>query len=190
MKVFAIALFFTVLVTGCYSGDDYNQTIIVRAENSVRFENQKNYVVGDTLFFEIEFSRYLEEDGFTTLLDVYETTEATAFSFSFGLLKFSDFSNTYEFINVDSELVLGPRPDDSSSNGFYGNQLVAVLDVTTQEQYYSRIGLILVETGDYQLDLDFLSFNPPYDPNKVQLRIENVVTNDTSLDVGFTVAEE
>ena len=102
-------------------------------------ENEGSFVVGDTVFYEIRFSRYLEEEGFNNLLDIYETTGADEFYYSYGLNKLSSFTNNYERINIDSNFVV------IEEGGEYG--VSAILN-QAQTEYVSRVGIVLQEEGD------------------------------------------
>ncbi len=190
MKAVLISLFTGILMVGCYSRDDsFERTVRLQIQDAITLDNKETYSVGDTIFFEVRFSRYLKEEGFSSLLDVYETTDEKQFLYSFGLSKYSDFSNRYESVVIDPELILGSRFDNSNSWGSFlsGDMVVELND--TQDFYESRVGIVLVETGDFQLNLDFLTFGTNYFNDEVQLAIEHSFSNDSPLNTEFTVVE-
>ncbi len=187
MKTILLGILASVLLVGCYSSDDYNdRSVQLRVDNAIQFDNEEEYSVGDTLYFQVGFSRYLEEDGFSTLLDVFETTNDEQFGFSFQLDKYSDFSNRYESVFIDQELIIGPRGDDAN---FFGDSMVVELN-DARDAYTAEVGIVLTEIGDFQLDFDFLNFAPPFgDDNKVRVFIEYIPATTSTLNLEFSVIE-
>lgn len=178
---FAIILACNLLFLGCYSGDDDSSRYIrLQISDAVVVENEENFVVGDTVFYEIRFSRYLEEEGYDNLLDIYETTGADEFYYSYGLNKLSSFTNNYERINIDSNFII------IEDGGQFG--VSAVLN-DEQTEYVSRVGIVLQEEGDYRFDFDYLDFYSEYVSGKVQVDIEHEVLTTAIEDFEFTVTE-
>ena len=185
MQVLIVLLVFTYLLVGCTSrDDDFNNMVRLHIENAVEFENKNNYIVGDTIFFELNFSRYLKEDGYSNLLDIYETTGAEEFHYSFALNKFSDFSNSYTRVYIDPELIFDQK-------GTTFDQYSGATAVLNQEKnlYESKIGLILAEAGKFELDFDFLYLNNRYELDKISVEIQHVFTENDPIDLEFTVTE-
>ncbi len=186
MKKIVICLIMGIVLIGCYSSDDYyDRTVRLQVRDVITFTNDKEYQVGDTLRFEVAFSRYLNEDGFSSPLDVFETTGAEAFSYGFDLYQYSDFSKRFEPIFLDSELVIGSKGEGSY---YFGNGVVAELN-ETRDTYVSEVGVVLVESGTFQLDFDFLYFTSPFNENSVIVSIEYVRPSDGTLDLEFSVVE-
>jgi len=181
IQVLVGLLVFTFLFVGCTSrDDDFNNVVRLQIEDAVEFENKKNYIVGDTIFFELNFSRYLKEDGYSNLLDIYETTGAEEFHYSFALNKFSDFSNSYTRVFIDPEFIF-----DQKGTAF--DQYSGVTVILNQEKnfYESKIGLILAEAGKFKFDFDFLYLNNRYVQDKISVEIQHVFTETDPLDLEF-----
>ena len=81
----------SLLFLGCLSTDDDEyRPIWLTAQNAFDFPLQNEFSVGDTLYVEQYFSRYLPEEGYEELLDVYETTKDEEFGYSFQIEKYSN----------------------------------------------------------------------------------------------------
>lgn len=178
---------FSLFLIGCHSRDDIYYLREVEITDAFVFENAENYVVGDTIFFDLNFSRYLEEEGYSNLLDIYETTGAEEFNYSFRFSKFSDFSNSYIPINIAEDFVFAEKGKVSGQS----SAAKAVLN-DTQTMYESRIGIILAETGDFNFDADYYSLNL-YPENvredKVYVEIRHRFSNSETDQFAFTVTE-
>lgn len=179
------------MLSGCFSNDDdsYRRTIGLSISDAIVFDNQENYVVGDTLVFELRFSRYLPEEGYPNLLDIFETSGSEEFGYSFGISKFSTFSGNFEFVNFDSEFVLATRLQNTDYyGGRYSGNVAALLNENRTE-YVSKVGIILVEEGQYELDFDNIRFSTGYYENKVNIDIYHLMTSEKPLITEFTVTE-
>ncbi|MGS0526034.1 hypothetical protein ACU8V7_13525 [Zobellia nedashkovskayae] len=106
----------SLLMAGCFSNDDDSAInyIDLQVEDVFIFDDQTEYVVGDTIFFSQKFSRYIKEEGYNELLDIFETTKDNQFAYSFNVKKFSDFSDTYVNVSIDPEYIItsGESPTD------------------------------------------------------------------------------
>ncbi|MGB6151203.1 MAG: hypothetical protein WBG48_04360, partial [Pricia sp.] len=174
MKIFRVILVVTlsVMFFGCFSDDDaYRNTRYLSISDAIVFDNQENYVVGDTLFFELEFSRYLPEEGYTELLDIFETSASEVFGYSFGISKFSTFSNNFEFVNIAPEFILATRLTDTDyfGGGYTGNMAAQLNE--ERSRYTSKVGIILVEEGRYALDFSNITFSTGYHSGIVNIDI-------------------
>lgn len=165
--------------------DDYINWSAIKLEvkNALKIENKENYIVGDTLFFALNFSRYLPEEGQSTDLDVYETSGVNKFTYGFGMLKYSSFSDSYQGVSIDEKYLLSEK---GSVN--YAGQVFTVLNSDTN-MYESRIGIILVEEGEYQLDFSYLTLYSDYNPDKPSVGIEHIISEDQPLVLNFTVSK-
>jgi len=167
-----------------YDDDSYYSPIYLQLQDALIFENNQNYVVGDTIFLELNFSRYLKEEGYTELLDIYETTGAEQFLYDIDMSKFSTLANEYRFINVDSPFLISEKgnlfPD--------ANRVGATFDQNTN-MYESKVGIILAEEGEYKLDMDiiFISSDEPFD--KIRLIIEHNFSNEDAERFTFSVTQ-
>lgn len=177
-------LFLSLLVWGCYTGDDYNSYISLKVEDPLTIENKTNYVVGDTLYFELQFSRYLPEEGYSNLLDIYESTQAEEFRYSFGLGKYSSFSNNYDNVNIAFDYLFAEK---GSVFRDYNNEAYAVLN-TEKTLYESRVGIILAEAGEYRLNFGYLNLNSINSADHVTIGIESTKVKDT-LSTDFVVTQ-
>lgn len=179
------------LFSGCFSRDDdyYNRRVRLTITDAVTFNEKKAYVIGDTLVFELKFSRYLREEGYETLLDVFETTQSEQFGYNFGISKFSEFSNAFQPIDIDENFILGTRTADSYPS-YYGGGMAALLDADSLG-YTSKVGVILVETGRFKIDLDFLTLNSVFDTEEqqVEVAIQHLQTAESKMEAEFTVTE-
>ena len=179
------------ILFGCHSYDDgiNGGTIDLSITDAFVFDNQENYVVGDTLFFELKFSRYLPEQRYSELLDVFETTGSEAFIYSLGLSKFSEFSGTFDFIDIDPEFILAPSLDDMDYFGGKHDGNIAAFLNEEQSEYTSNVVIILAEEGRYTLDFNYVRFSSNYNQNNINIDIYHNITPENMLATEFTVTE-
>ncbi len=186
----SIGLFVIVLIgllwVQCSPPDDdyYWSYLYLEIEDAIQVENRETYTVGDTLFFEINFSRYLPEEGESTLLDVYETSGATEFNYNFSLLKYSAFSESYQGIWWDEKFLVAEKGGKEGSD--YSSRVFAVLN-TEKDVYESRIGLILAEEGEFKLDFEYLRLSATYNASKPSIELEHIISEENPLQLNFTV---
>jgi len=174
-----------IILMGCYTrDDDDNYPIIVEIEDALIFENSKNYVVGDTIFFALDFSRYLKEDGYSNLLDIYETTGNEEFIYAFDLRKFSTLSNRFDRVNVDTQFLIAEKGNVYWETNRAGAVLNQEFDL-----YESKVGLILGEPGEYKLDPNNYFISGEYLPDKVSVQISHSFTDNDPEKFTFSVAE-
>lgn len=168
---------------GCYYEDDY-VFVDLQIQDALIFENEKSYVVGDTIFFSLRFSRYLEEEGFSNKLDVFETTGAQSFNYPLNLEKFSPQSNSYVFIEVANDLLVAQEGRIGNQN----NTLEATLN-EANDSYESSAGLILAETGNFRIFFDFFTLHPNTEGDRINLLINHSLSNTSLSDFEFEVTE-
>lgn len=175
-----------ILLTSCYSrdDDDYYSPIVLEIEDALIFENNKNYIVGDTIFFELNFSRYLKEVGYSNLLDIYETTGNEEFLYSFDVRKFSTLSNRFDRVNIDAQFLIAEKGNVYWETNNVGSVLNQSLDL-----YESKVGIILAEPGDYELDLKDIYISGEYQSDKVLLQISHRFTDNDPERFAFSVSE-
>lgn len=167
-------------LTGCVRDDDDN-SYYPRLEiyDAFTFENEENYQVGDTLFFNLSFSRYLDEEGYDTKLDIFESTNSKDFFYTTHFQKFSSFSDLYQGVYVGDDLYYSPN----------GTVNVAQLNTSTNT-YESQMGIILAEEGEYSISFDLVYINSgtSFYSEDINLNIINFSEN-TPETYYFTVGE-
>lgn len=189
-KLILVALLGLVFMfSGCMSRDDDGgyKEIRLQVEDALVLENEKNYTVGDIIYFELKFSRYLKEEGYDTLLDIYETTGAEEFYYSYDLEKHSEFSNSFVRVVLDSSNVTVVK--GKSNTSYNGNGHIALLNKSS-DLYESRLGIKLVEAGDFRFNFDYLNISGNYEYDRPSLRIQHVFTTSEAVDFEFTVTEQ
>ncbi len=153
----------TFSLIACYRDDGYYRNVQVELQNAVTFQEKEIYQIGDTLYFDVGFSRYVEEQGYSNLLDIYATTKETKYGYNFWLSKFSAQSGGYNTISINlSSTLFNGKVLDSNYYDFYSE-----LD-TEKEEYVSQIGIVLKEEGDYTLEVSGLH-GYDYNPDEVDL---------------------
>ena len=177
----------TVLVSsfmflGCYSGDD-DPFIELEINDAIVLENEGEYELGDTIFFEIRFSRYLEEEGFDTLLDIYETTGANQYSYNFDLSKFSNFTNNFERVSIDPAFIIIEEGGDDEDSF---RSFVVLND--EQTEYVTRVGVVLQESGEFRIDFGS-TFFPDYVKNGIRVSVSHEFSAVQPEDFIFIVTE-
>lgn len=165
---------------GCVRDDD-DSSYYPRVEiyDAFTFENEEKYQVGDTLFFNLSFSRYLDEEGYDNKLDIYESTNSKEFFYTTNFQKFSSFSDLYQGVYIREDLYYSPN----------GTINVAQLNTSTNT-YESQMGIILPEEGEYSIsfNLVYLSSGSPFYSENINLNILNFSKN-TPETYYFTVEE-
>lgn len=155
-----------IAMVSCYRDDDSNRFISLAIQDAVIFENNQNYTVGDTIYVELSFSRYLDEEGFGNKLDIFESSGADNFRYNFGLNRDSDLAEGFQRIEISPEFLLAEK---GTVDGF--GEATAELNAE-RTRYESKIGVILAEEGTFELDLTFLYlYSAAYLDDKVQIEI-------------------
>lgn len=163
MKKIAI-LVLVILINSCTSRDDSNEyrNIQLNVENLVVFEEQPTYAINDYVYFNADFSRYLPENGYSDLLDIYKTTNANSFIFGFSLHKKNAYGNW-------SEIDFGDNYDVVKGNIIkdYGVSGISILNNSTNV-YEFKSGIKLLESGEFKLEVStyFIPYNQVSNNNK------------------------
>ena len=146
-----ISVVVLVLLLGC-SFDDDNRFINLEIQDALVFDNNENYSVGDTLYIELNFSRYLDEEGFSNKLDVFESSGIVSFEYDdISLFKFSESDNRFQIATLAPEFLFAEKGSIDDSG------IVSVELNMETAQYESRIGVILQEVGRFSFSgLEFL----------------------------------
>ncbi|HEX8562108.1 MAG TPA: hypothetical protein VF676_03915 [Flavobacterium sp.] len=189
IRYILLALAIVGLAGGCDTNDDafYNETY-VEIPNLVEIEVQPSYNVGDHLYVDASFSRYLNEPGEDLPLDIFKTTDgADTFDFSYVLEKRS--GDEWQTVNItNSMLEINEGGLDNFLPILYAH---AYYDPAT-ETYSSNVGIPLETAGDYRL-----SFNSDHsgraelrsqsEGNNLTLNISSVVDQLSNGYYSFTV---
>lgn len=162
-KLTYLALAFSVaFFTSCDDEDGFYNEKYIDVPNLITVDVQPAYSVGDYLYVQADFSRYLNEPGQETPLDIYQTTSgANGFVFSYTLEKESA-PGTWQPVETSVEAL-----DITNGTAQAGSFVLAtaVYD-TTDETYEYNAGFPLLSAGNYRL-----SFGVNSDSNtEIELR--------------------
>ena len=156
MKKIHCILLITVafLVSNCDTNDDgFYNNVFVDIPNLVSIEaHSSTYTVGEKLYIDADFSRYLSDGA---LLDIYKTTGATQFAFSYVIEKQIS-ATEWEVVTVnDSQLVI---EEGDAQNGSY---IYGICEYNaTDESYEYRVGFPLLTAGTYRMSFGYNSDSP------------------------------
>ena len=176
---YILLIAFAFLVSNCDSNDDgFYNNVFVDIPNLVSIESHSStYTVGEKLYIDADFSRYLSDGA---LLDIYKTTGATQFAFSYVIEKQIS-ATEWEVVTVnDSQLDI---VKGYAQNGSY---VYGICEYnTTDETYEYRVGFPLLSTGTYRISF---GYNSDY-PDTVELRslspATRLILNINSLVIGL-----
>lgn len=183
MKKVIVFLLASTLFISCYSrDDDYNvKTVNLFVPNLIEYEAQTSYNINEYAYFDVSFSRYLPEQGYSDLLDILKTTNSDKFFVNFSLYK-KDLYGNYNYLNFNNFYILEKGELNSS---YYGAGF-AVLNSATNK-YEFRIGIQLLEAGEYRIRVDpnFTPLNKDNSSffNTINLNIET--TSNLSSDINI-----
>ena len=159
--LFAVAF----LVSNCDTNDDgFYNNVFVDIPNLVALDaHATTYTVGEKLYISADFSRYLSDGA---LLDIFKTTGATEFTFSYVIEK--QVGAIWEVVSVnDSQL------DIVKGNAQNGAYVYGICEYNTVDETYEyRVGFPLLTTGNYRLSYGYNSDSN----NSVELRSESPAT--------------
>lgn len=190
MKKIILTLLLSISLTSCYTDDDRfynNRNINLNVKNLIEIENQPNFTIDDYVFFNVNFSRFLPEDGFSDLLDIQRTSKSNKFNLLINFYKKDVYGNwIYTNFNNFYQLDKG----EIISNEF-GNSAFSVLNTSTN-QYEFRAGIKLLEQGEYRLVIEpnVYSFNQNfnfYDSNTIAVNLFHSFDSTTQNELIFTV---
>ena len=139
------------LFSNCDTNDDgFYNNVFVDVPNLVAIDaHSSTYAVGEKLYISADFSRYLNDGA---LLDIYQSTGATQFAFSYVIEK-QVTASTWEVVTVNDnqlDIVKG-----IAQNGSYVYGICKYN--TTDETYEYRVGFPLLSTGTYRLSFGYNS---------------------------------
>ena len=143
------------LVSNCDTNDDgFYNNVFVDIPNLVSIEaHSSTYTVGEKLYIEADdFKRYLSDGA---PLDIYKTTGATQFAFSYVIEK--QISTTeWEVVTVNDSQLDIVKGDAQNGSYVYG---ICEYN-TTDETYEYRVGFPLLTAGTYRMSFGYNSDSP------------------------------
>ena len=142
------------LVSNCDTNDDgFYNNVFVDIPNLVSIEaHSSTYTVGEKLYIDADFSRYLSDGA---LLDIYKTTGATQFAFSYVIEK--QISTTeWEVVTVNDSQLDIVKGDAQNGSYIYG---ICEYNAT-DESYEYRVGFPLLTAGTYRMSFGYNSDSP------------------------------
>ena len=142
------------LVSNCDTNDDgFYNNVFVDIPNLVSIEaHSSTYTVGEKLYIDADFSRYLSDGA---LLDIYKTTGATQFAFSYVIEK--QISTTeWEVVTVNDSQLEIVKGDVQNGSYVYG---ICEYNAT-DESYEYRVGFPLLTAGTYRMSFGYNSDSP------------------------------
>ena len=142
------------LVSNCDTNDDgFYNNVFVDVPNLVSIESHSStYTVGEKLYIDADFSRYLSDGA---LLDIYKTTGATQFAFSYVIEK--QISTTeWEVVTVNDSQLDIVKGDAQNGSYVYG---ICEYNAT-DESYEYRVGFPLLTAGNYRMSFGYNSDSP------------------------------
>ncbi|MBC5838717.1 hypothetical protein [Flavobacterium muglaense] len=159
-----------IVLSSCGEPDEIvmgSKTITI--DNAIQIEAKSSYQLNDVLYVNATFSRYLQEKGFDTLLDIYKSTSSDEYYFNFYLEKKSAYG-TWSAIDLGEKLII----QKGKSSNYYGNTAICLLDQVTN-LYEFRAGIPLLEKGTYRLNISKTIF-PSYSNNSyIAVYIETTI---------------
>jgi hypothetical protein len=154
-KIHYIVLFvMALLVSNCDTNDDgFYNNVFVDIPNLVSIEaHSSTYTVGEKLYIDADFSRYLSDGA---PLDIYKTTGATQFAFSYVIEK--QISTTeWEVVTVNDSQLDIVKGDAQNGSYVYG---ICEYNAT-DESYEYRVGFPLLTAGTYRMSFGYNSDSP------------------------------
>ena len=168
LKHFLLAIFGIIFLSSTTCENDYNDINVknLYIPNLIEIETQPSYNVNDILYINSYFSRYLPEDGYSTLLDIYKTTGSDRYCFRFSLEKKSAY-NTWSNLDVNTSLII--------DKGEFQYGAICVLNNVTNK-YEFRAGIPLLEAGQYRISIESYLNQYSYS-NKVNVYIKTTVND-------------
>jgi hypothetical protein len=142
------------LVSNCDTNDDgFYNNVFVDIPNLVSIEAHSSmYTVGEKLYIDADFSRYLSDGA---LLDIYKTTGATQFAFSYVIEKQIS-ATEWEVVTVNDSQLDIVKGDAQNGSYVYG---ICEYNAT-DESYEYRVGFPLLSTGTYRMSFGYNSDSP------------------------------
>lgn len=151
IKLFFLPVVVLLMFSRCGNDDEFYNSKYLMIPNLIEIEHQEIYTVGDIFWLNTHFSKLLQEENQTTLLDIYKTTGGASFGFVYGIEK-KNADNTWTMLNVGESAII----DNGNLEGNYYNVAESIYDPVS-ETYKFRAGFPLTETGEYRT---FFGYSP------------------------------
>lgn len=148
------------LFSNCDTNDDgFYNNIFADIPNLVTLDNHPApFVVGENIYVRADFSRYLNDGA---LLDIYQSTGATQFAFSYVIEKQIN-ATEWEVVSVNDNQLDIEKGDAQNGSYVYG-----ICEYNSEDQTYEySVGFPLLTAGNYRLSFGYNSDSV----NEVELR--------------------
>ena len=175
--LFLNCLFLLLSSTTCTEEPNF-YTKIIEVENAISIDNKDSYVVNDVVYINALFSRYLPENGFDNILDIYKTTQSNKYTFNFYLDK-KNSENIWLNLDFLNNLIIekGEINFENNTNNYNTNDQFAICVLNNlTNQYEFRAGISILETGEYRLRV-LRKLIPKTLNNNINLEIETTINN-------------
>ena len=151
---YIVLIVMALLVSNCDTNDDgFYNNVFVDIPNLVSIESHSStYTVGEKLYINADFSRYLSDGA---LLDIYKTTGATQFAFSYVIEKQIS-ATEWEVVTVNDSQLEIVKGDAQNGSYVYG---ICEYNAT-DESYEYRVGFPLLTAGTYRMSFGYNSDSP------------------------------
>jgi hypothetical protein len=151
---YIVLIVMALLVSNCDTNDDgFYNNVFVDIPNLVSIEaHSSTYTVGEKLYIDADFSRYLSDGA---LLDIYKTTGATQFAFSYVIEKQIS-ATEWEVVTVNDSQLDIVKGDAQNGSYVYG---ICEYNAT-DESYEYRVGFPLLTAGNYRMSFGYNSDSP------------------------------
>ena len=151
---YILLIAFAFLVSNCDTNDDgFYNNVFVDIPNLVSIEaHSSTYTIGEKIFINADFSRYLSDGA---LLDIYKTTGATQFAFSYVIEKQIS-ATEWEVVTVNDSQLDIVKGDAQNGSYVYG---ICEYNAT-DESYEYRVGFPLLSAGTYRMSFGYNSDSP------------------------------
>lgn len=170
IKLYIIAVLGILSLVSCKNDDEFYNAVYISVPDLITIDTPASYTVGDNLTFHTDFSRYQNENGLTTQLDIYKTSQAESFGFAYRLEKETAPNVWTSVLLNEDEYSVAEAVYQSGTMTYKCDKAIAL---PSAGEY--RLSFGESYTGNQSTDL--ISRNPS---NKTMVRI---TTNANSLDV-------
>jgi hypothetical protein len=130
----------------CSEPDDiYMGSKNLKASNLIEIETLPTYKLNDLIYINSSFSKYLQEEGYDDLLDIYKTTKSNEYTFEFILEKKSAY-DTWNTVNIGNKIIV------NKGKSYANNVNIGVCVFNPETNLYEfRAGIPLLEIGEFRL---------------------------------------
>ncbi|MEN9323074.1 MAG: hypothetical protein RL699_854 [Bacteroidota bacterium] len=173
------ALLSFVLLVACSNKDsEFFNEVTIKVPNQLVIDTQSSYALQDTLWLHTAFSRYLPEENYTNLLDIYKTSgNAAGFQFAFILEKKAT-NGSWEFYPLGYNLI----EEEGVVHEYAGYYTGFSVYNESAQTYDYKSGLKLTEAGEYRIYFGYESL-----VNRAVILRSNSQTSDLVVNIRSTV---